>query len=68
MSNEPSPEQLAALQKTHIEFLEHYYDNIIVAGVPILRCINYKTLQVINNAGLKYLLKGADDAKDTSIE
>ncbi len=50
---EPTPEALQALQRAHIEFLESYFSEIKVAGVEILTCLTYKTIQVVNNLGLK---------------
>jgi len=69
MSNDPSPEQLADIQKTHLDFLETYFAGVLVAGVPILQCLGYKLIQIMNNTGLKSMLEnGEDDAESVNIE
>jgi hypothetical protein len=57
-----SKDDLLKLQDEHVSFLEDI-DQFIVSGVPILRCFNYKTIQIINNIGLKAMME-ADKGKD----
>jgi hypothetical protein len=61
---EVGKEDLKQLQKNHLEFLEGgHLNRFVVAGVPILQCFNYKTIQVVNNLGLKAILESPKEAK-----
>lgn len=59
--SEPKIEELQDLQRAHLEFLESYFSDITVEEVPILQCINYRTIQVVNNIGLKAILRVEGD-------
>lgn len=67
MSEEVSTEQLKVLQRDHITFLESsQFDRFTIRGVPVVKCFNYKLIQIINNIGLKDILgEAGEDAKDT---
>lgn len=67
--SEPTKEDLKRLQKQHMQFLEGELDKrqFVVSGVPMIRCFNYKLIQIINNVGLRSILEaGASAEKDES--
>lgn len=57
--------ELAQIQKTHLDLLESAFNKIEYSGVPIIRCMTYKIIQIVNNVGLKAYLEGLGDGQDT---
>jgi hypothetical protein len=58
MSGEVTKERLIKLQDEHLVFLERWTSRFpLVCGVPIAKCMNYMTLQRMNNIGLEALLE-----------
>ncbi len=52
-----SSEELERLQRTHLEFLEgDFGGRFVVAGVEVVRALNYDLIQILNQLALKGLL------------
>ncbi len=54
---EVSSEVLEKTQRTHLEFLEgDFGGRFVVAGVEVVRALNYDLIQILNQLALKGLL------------
>lgn len=60
---EPTKRDLISIQEQNLRMLEAYGNKIKVSGVPILQCLNYKIIQIMNNIAMRSLLGEGDNAQ-----
>ena len=64
--SDPTKQDLQQMQSDHLRFLESTFGKVTVAGVPVMRALTYKTIQIINNVGLKEILEEGQNDERTS--